>query len=67
MEYLRKDYARPLVLGADNDGALMWYADASFAVHPNMRGAYRWRFDNGERISHYSINKTKVEYEEFNC
>lgn len=25
-------------MGADNDGALMWYAYASFAVHPNMRG-----------------------------
>ena len=38
MEYLRKDNVRPLVLGADNDGLLMWYVDASFAVHPNMRG-----------------------------
>ncbi len=38
MEYLRKDNTRPLVLGADNDGLLMWYVDASFAVHPNMRG-----------------------------
>jgi hypothetical protein len=38
MEYLRKDSTRPLVLGADNDGLLMWYVDASFAVHPNMRG-----------------------------
>ena len=38
MEYLRKDHARPLVLGAENDGLLMWYVDALFAVHPNMRG-----------------------------
>jgi hypothetical protein len=38
VEYLRKDNTRPLVLGADNDGLLMWYVDASFAVHPNMRG-----------------------------
>jgi hypothetical protein len=38
MEYLRGDCDRPLVLGADNDGLLMWYVDASFAVHPNMRG-----------------------------
>ena len=38
MEYLRGDRDRPLVLGADNDGLLMWYVDASFAVHPNMRG-----------------------------
>ena len=38
MEYLRKDHARPLVLGAENDELLMWYVDASFAVHPNMLG-----------------------------
>jgi hypothetical protein len=36
IECLRKDNIRPLVLGADNDGLLMWYVDASFAVHPNM-------------------------------
>jgi hypothetical protein len=40
VEYLRKDHARDLVLGAKNDGLLMWYVDASFsfAVHPNMWG-----------------------------
>ncbi len=36
MEYLRKDHAWPLVLGAKKDGLLMWYLDALFAVHPNM-------------------------------
>jgi hypothetical protein len=38
MEYLRKDHARPLVLWAKNNGMLMWYVGASFAVHPNMQG-----------------------------
>jgi hypothetical protein len=38
MEYLRGDQDRPLVLSAENDGLLMWYIDASFAVHPNMHG-----------------------------
>jgi hypothetical protein len=28
MEYLRKDNTWPLVLGAKNDGLLMWYVDA---------------------------------------
>ncbi len=37
MEYLRGNHDQPFVLGADNDGLLMWYVDASFAVHPNMR------------------------------
>ncbi len=38
MEYLRGNHDGPLVLGADNEGLLMWYFDASFAVHPNMHG-----------------------------
>jgi hypothetical protein len=38
MEYLRCDRDRPLILGAVNNGLLMWYVDASFAMHPNMRG-----------------------------
>ncbi len=38
MEYLRGDRDRPLILGADNEGMLMWYTDALFAVHPNMHG-----------------------------
>jgi hypothetical protein len=36
MEYLRGDRDRPLLLGSDNEGMLMWYANALFAVHPNM-------------------------------
>jgi hypothetical protein len=38
MEYLRKDHARPLVLGTENNGLLMWYVDALFVVHSNMCG-----------------------------
>jgi hypothetical protein len=38
MEYLRGDQDQALVLSAENDGLLMWYVDASFAVHPNVRG-----------------------------
>ncbi len=28
----------PLILGSDLSGVLQWFVDASFAVHPNMRG-----------------------------
>jgi hypothetical protein len=28
----------PLILGGNSSGVLKWYVDASFAVHPNMRG-----------------------------
>ena len=37
MEYLRVERLQPLILSADGSGVLMWYVDASFAVHPNMR------------------------------
>ncbi len=36
MEYLRVDRLCPLIISADGSGVLMWYVDASFAVHPNM-------------------------------
>jgi hypothetical protein len=38
MEYLRSTIDLTLNLGADSSGILNWYVDASFAVHPNMRG-----------------------------
>jgi hypothetical protein len=37
MEYLRVDRLSPLILSTDGSGVLMWYVDASFAVHANMR------------------------------
>ena len=37
MEYLRANKDQALVLSGKNEGLLMWYVDASFAVHPNMR------------------------------
>ena len=38
MKYLRGTRELPLLLGGDNTGIVKWYVDASFAVHPNMRG-----------------------------
>jgi hypothetical protein len=48
MEYLGGDIERPLILGTDNEGMLMLYVDALFAVHLNMRrhtggGMTTWR------------------------
>jgi hypothetical protein len=37
MKYLRVERLRPLILSTDGSGVLMWYVDASFGVHPNMR------------------------------
>ncbi len=38
MTYLKSTADMPLILGSKLSGILKWYIDASFAVHPNMRG-----------------------------
>ncbi len=38
VDYLRSTRDLPLILGANGTGVLSWYVDASFAVHPDMRG-----------------------------
>ena len=38
MKYLRGTRSMPLILSANGSGILKWWVDASFAVHPNMRG-----------------------------
>ena len=38
MDYLRATIDMPLILGSNSAGVLNWFVDASFAVHPNMRG-----------------------------
>jgi hypothetical protein len=38
MKYLRGTKMLPLILSANGSGILKWWIDASFAVHPNMRG-----------------------------
>ncbi len=38
IEYLHLTKDLPLRIGANKHGTLEWYVDASFTVHPNMRG-----------------------------
>jgi hypothetical protein len=38
MRYIRGTRRLPLILSADGGGILKWWVDASFAVHPNLRG-----------------------------
>ncbi len=38
VEYLRSPCELPLILTANGTGVLSWYVDASFAMHPDMRG-----------------------------
>jgi hypothetical protein len=38
MRYIRGTRNLPLILSANGSGILKWWVDASFAVHPNLRG-----------------------------
>ena len=60
MEYLRADRLRPLILSADGSGVLMWYVDASFAVHPNMRSHTVGVFTMGRGFPNNSSTKQKL-------
>jgi hypothetical protein len=46
MIYIRGTRTMSLILSANGSGILKWWVDASFAVHPNMRGhsggGYLW-------------------------
>jgi hypothetical protein len=44
MRYLRATIGMPLTLEADDVQIIKWWADASFAVHPDMR-SHRWSYD----------------------
>ena len=37
MKYLKGTNYIPLNLEADNSGCILWWVDASFAVHPDMK------------------------------
>jgi hypothetical protein len=60
MEYLRVDRLCPLILSADGSGVLMWYVDASFAVHPNMRSHTGGVFTMGRGFPINSSTKQKL-------
>ncbi len=66
MEYLRGDRERPLKLGADDEGMLMRYVDALFAVHPNMRGHTVSRMTMGRGFPISVSTQAEAEHKEFN-
>ena len=45
MEYLRVNRLRPLIMSADGCGILMWYVDASFAVHVDKHRCQLGHYD----------------------
>ncbi len=60
MEYLRVDRLRPLIMSADGSGVLMWYVDASFAVHPNMCSHTGGGLTTGQGFPIVSFTKQKL-------
>ncbi len=62
MEYLGGDRERPLILGTDNEGMLMWYVNALFAVHPNMRGHTGGRMTMGRGFPMSVSTKQMLEH-----
>ena len=66
MEYLRADKNQLLLLGGKNEGLLMWYMVASFAVHPNMHSHTRGGLTMGRGfpISVSTKQKAEVDPEE---
>ena len=60
MQYLRGTRRLPLILSADGSGFLKWWVDASFAVHPNMRGHSGGGLSLGRGFPTVSSTKQKL-------
>ena len=60
MKYVRGTRDMPLILGASGSGILKWWVDASFAVHPNMRGHTGGGFSLGRGFPIVNSTKQKL-------
>ena len=60
MKHLRKTSLLPLTLSANGSGILKWWVDASFAVHPNMRGHSGGGLSMGRGFPIVSSTKQKL-------
>jgi hypothetical protein len=60
MRYIRGTRTMPLILSANGSGILKWWVDASFAVHPNMRGHSGGGLSLGRGFPIVSSNKQKL-------
>jgi hypothetical protein len=60
MKYLRGTRDLPLILSADGSGIMKWWVDASFAVHPNMRGHSGGGLSLGQGFPIVSSTKQKL-------
>jgi hypothetical protein len=60
MRYIRDTRTMPLILSANGSGILKWWVDASFAVHPNMRGHLGGGLSLGRGFPIVSSTKQKL-------
>jgi len=60
MKCLQKTLLSPLILSANGSGILKWWVDASFAVHPNMRGHSGGGLSMGRGFPIVSSTKQKL-------
>jgi len=60
MKHPRKTSLSPLILSANGSGILKWWVDASFAVHPNMRGQSGGGLSMGRGFPIVSSTKQKL-------
>jgi hypothetical protein len=60
MRYIRVTGTMPLILSANGSGILKWWVDASFAVHPNMRGHLGGGLSLGRGFPIVSSTKQKL-------
>jgi hypothetical protein len=61
MRYIRGTRTMPLILSANGSGILKWWVDASFAVHPNMRGHLGGGLSLGRGFTIVSSTKQKLD------
>jgi hypothetical protein len=60
MRYIRGTITMPLILSANGSGILKWWVDASFVVHPNMRGHLGGGLSLGRGFPIVSSTKQKL-------
>jgi Reverse transcriptase (RNA-dependent DNA polymerase) len=60
MQYLRGTKSMPLTLEADDTRVIKWWVDASFAVHPDMRGHTGGVMSMGKGAAYGTCGKHKL-------
>jgi hypothetical protein len=60
MRYVRGTCTLPLILSANGTGILKWWVDASFAVHPNLRGHSGGGLSMGRGFTIVASSKQKL-------